>query len=70
MTRALTSWSSKTLKCTLYDFEKAEINGEPLTAHFEGKRNAKIQLSIDSPSILQEIKEYIFQPLENVKYYL
>jgi hypothetical protein len=28
----------------LRDFEKAELKGETVTAHFEGKRQAKIQL--------------------------
>jgi hypothetical protein len=38
-----------------------------LTAHFEGLRKAKIKLSLNSPSLLQEIKEYIEQASQNHK---
>lgn len=49
----------------LKDFQKAQINGQPLTVHFQGKQQAKIQLQQNMPSILQEIKDYIERASEN-----
>jgi hypothetical protein len=43
----------------LRDFEKAEIKGETLTAHFKGRQKAKIHLQLYSPALLQEVKNYI-----------
>jgi hypothetical protein len=43
----------------LRDFEKAEIKGETLTAHFKGRQKAKIRLQFYSPALLQEVKNYI-----------
>ena len=43
----------------LRDFEKAEIKGEVLTAHFKSKQKAKIRLQLHSPALLQELKNYI-----------
>ena len=43
----------------LRDFEKAEIKGETLTAHFMGRQKAKIRLQFYSPALLQEVKNYI-----------
>jgi hypothetical protein len=43
----------------LRDFEKAEIKDETLTAHFKGKQKATIRLKLNSPALLQEIKNYI-----------
>ena len=41
----------------LSDFEKAEIKGETLTAHFMGRQKAKIRLQFYSPALLQEVKD-------------
>jgi hypothetical protein len=43
----------------LRDFEKAEIKGETLTAHFKSGQKATIRLQLNSPTLLQEIKDYI-----------
>jgi hypothetical protein len=43
----------------LRDFEKAEIKGETLTAHFKSRQKAKIRLQFYSPALLQEVKNYI-----------
>jgi hypothetical protein len=43
----------------LRDFEKAEIKGEMLTAHFKGGQKAMIRLQLYSPELLQEVKVYI-----------
>jgi hypothetical protein len=43
----------------LCDFEKAEIKGEMLTAHFKSRQKAKIRLQLYSPELLQEVKNYI-----------
>jgi hypothetical protein len=43
----------------LRDFDKAEIKGETLTAHFKGRQKAKIRLQFYSPALLQEVKNYI-----------
>jgi hypothetical protein len=43
----------------LRDFEKAEIKGQTLTAHFKGRQKAKIRLQLYSPALLQEVKNYI-----------
>jgi hypothetical protein len=43
----------------LRDFEKAEIEGETLIVHFKGWKIAMVRLAVYSPSLLQEIKDYI-----------
>jgi hypothetical protein len=50
----------------LRDFEKAEIKGETLTAHFKDGQKATIRLQFYSPALLQEVKDYIE---EAAKYY-
>ena len=49
----------------LKDFKKAEVEGESLTVHFKGNRQPKIRLPINSPGILQEIKQYIEKASKN-----
>jgi hypothetical protein len=51
----------------LKNFQKAQINGDTLTAHFKSNKKAKIQFSLHTPSLLQEIKEYIEKASENHK---
>ncbi len=43
----------------LKNFEKAEIEGETLIVHFKGWQTALISLTIYSPSLLKEIKDYV-----------
>ena len=43
----------------LRDFDKAEIKGETLTAHFKNRQKATIRLQLNSPALLQEVKDYI-----------
>jgi hypothetical protein len=43
----------------LRDFDKAEIKGETLTAHFKNGQKATIRLQLYSPALLQEVKNYI-----------
>jgi hypothetical protein len=43
----------------LKDFQEAQIKGSNLILCFKGKRQAKILLPENAPSILQEIKDYI-----------
>ena len=43
----------------LRDFEKAEIKDETLTANFKGGQIAKICLKLYSPTLVQEVKNYI-----------
>jgi hypothetical protein len=49
----------------LKNFKKSQIKGDTLTAHFEGNGKAKIKLCLNSPSLLQEVKEYIEKASEN-----
>jgi hypothetical protein len=51
----------------LKNFQKAQINNCMLTAHFKSNGMAKIKLSLNSPSLLQEVKEYIEKASENHK---
>jgi hypothetical protein len=43
----------------LRDFEKAEIKGEKLIAHFKGKQKANINLQGYSAASLKEVEDYI-----------
>jgi hypothetical protein len=43
----------------LSDFEKAEIKDETLIARFKGGQKANIRLQLNSPALLQEVKNYI-----------
>jgi hypothetical protein len=43
----------------LRDFEKAEIKGETLIAYFKRRQKATIRLQLYSPTLLQEVKNYI-----------
>ncbi len=49
----------------LKGFKKAQVENATLTVHFKGKQQAKIQLPIDSPNLLQEIKDYIERASQN-----
>jgi hypothetical protein len=51
----------------LRDFEKAEIKGETLIAYFKSRRKATIRLQLDSPALLQEVKDYIEEAAKNFK---
>jgi hypothetical protein len=51
----------------LKNFQKAQIKGATLTAHFKNNGKAKIRLTLNSPSLLQEIKAYIEKASENHK---
>jgi hypothetical protein len=51
----------------LKNFQKAQTNGDTLTAHFKSNNKAKIQLTLHTPNLLQEIKEYIEKASENHK---
>jgi hypothetical protein len=42
----------------LEDLQNAQIDGQTLTAQFQGKQKVRIQLQTDSISLLQEIKKY------------
>ncbi len=43
----------------LTEFQKARVKGSTLTVQFRGRREAKINLPENNPSLLQEIKQYI-----------
>jgi hypothetical protein len=51
----------------LKNFQKAQIKGDTLTAHFKNNGKAKIQLTLNTPSLLQEIKAYIEKASQNHK---
>jgi hypothetical protein len=51
----------------LKNFQKTQIKGDTLTAHFKNNGKAKIQLTLNTPSLLQEIKAYIEKASENHK---
>jgi hypothetical protein len=51
----------------LKNFQKTQIKSDTLTAHFKGNLKAKIKLSLNSPSLLQEVKAYIEKASENHK---
>jgi hypothetical protein len=51
----------------LKEFRKIEIKSETLTAHFDDEQQATIQLPCYTPSLLQEIKEYIEVASKNHK---
>jgi hypothetical protein len=43
----------------LKDLQGTQLKGSALTVQFKGREKAKIILPLDSPSLLEEIKEYI-----------
>ncbi len=51
----------------LKDFKRSQIRGSTLFAYFDGKPEVKIQLQTDSPSVLQEIQEYIEKASRRIK---
>jgi hypothetical protein len=51
----------------LKNFQKTQIKGDTLTAHFKNNGKAKIKVSLHTPSLLQEIKAYIEKASENHK---